>query len=797
MKTQLQNNHDLRTKEINELHSKGYVILQANRSTNAPIGWKHTGGKWGAKGKWGYTEEMEDPELKVYKRTFNGSIVARGHCGFYLGHNQLCCIDLDTKKTTIEETTKLKDAIVKKLKNKVVVERTKSNGFHIYFRYQTLPNNPDFMAKGKDNWIELYYSKRFIACYLSATGLYKLEHGSFHELEPLTKMQHTALMKILKPYAGKPIIVKKPKPQKIKPIDEQTRRQIESYVEQIVEKGIDITGDNPKWFRIGKAFANALGEEGFKYFNEISQFSPKYNADTIKDDYMRFLYDDAKPRDNKITIATFFKYCSEAGLYDLKTLEVIKQQPEEKEFDLMISEKDKFADIAHAVAVNFINVVPLVCIDKKSFYIFKDTHWRPINERQVCEYVIDFVHRSTAPPKIARAIETLPYKKAILEELVLLTMVDALTPNTGNLQDGININMANGILHVDLKNGKRKLLEHQAAYQFTGVLPYNYELDATCPRFDAWLDKQLPNKDEQEAYYAFVASCLTKHKADIILLLAGGTSTGKSSLIEITRRLIGLDNSVPISAATLFSGKADGQAMAMQMENKLLAYDFDAQPFRSLEVLLKVAAQEPIMGWQMGVARRPVTNYGRLMLAMNPHNYSVFTPAVARRFITLSMDVKVVKDNSVIPAIYENELAGIFLKVLDIGMKHLIENNGQIKISEAMQKKTTDFHIGSRDSIRWFNMHYEIPNPPSDRLMRSTKLTKFEKYQKENPNKKLVRISITELHRRFKIWMEDVEGYPAQKIPVRKFFAQDLELIGVTEFKDAETNQVCTYLIEK
>lgn len=789
--TQLQNKHDLRTKEINELHSKGFVILQANRSTNAPIGWKHAGGKWG------YTEEMADPELKVYRRTFNGSIVAKGHCGFYLGHNQLCCIDLDTKKTTLEETTKLKNAIIKKLKNKVAVERTKSNGWHIYFRYQTLPNNPDLMAKGKDNWIELYYSKRFIACYLSSTGLYKLEHGNIAELPVLTKAQHSALISILKPYAGKPIVPKKPKKQKIKPIDEQTRRQIESYVEQIVAKGIDITGDNPKWFRIGKAFANALGEEGFTYFNEISQFSPKYNADTIKDDYMRFLHDDAKPRDNKITISTFFKYCSDAGLYDLQTLEVVKQQPDEKEFDLVIGEKDKFADVTHAIAVGFTTVVPIVCIDRKSFYVFKDTHWRPINERQVCELVIDYVHRSTAPPKIARAVETLPYKRAILEELVLLTMVDSLTPNVGNLQDGININMGNGILHINLKNGKRKLLEHQAAYQFTGVLPYNYETDAVCPRFDKWMDTQLPNKDEQEAYYAFVASCLTKHKADIILMLAGGTSTGKSSLIEITRRLIGLDNSVPISAATLFSGNADGQAMAMQMENKLLAYDFDAQPFKSLEVLLKVAAQEPIMGWQMGIARRPVTNYGRLMIAMNPHNYSVFTPAVARRFITLSMDVKVQKDNSVIPAIYENELAGIFLKVLDIGMKHLIENNGQIKISEAMQKKTTDFHIGSRDSIRWFNQHYEVPNQPSDKLLRSTKLSKLEKYQKENPKKKIVRISITELHRQFKMWMEDVEGFNVNKIPVRKYFAQDLELIGVTETKDAETKQMCVYLIEK
>jgi hypothetical protein len=118
-------------KEILQLYKQGFVILRASRNTNAPIGWKRKDDNK----RWGYTEEMTDPTLAVYKATFNASLLAKSHCGFYLGHGDLCCIDFDTKKssTTIEQTTKLKDDIIKALGKKVCVERTKSNGFHIYF----------------------------------------------------------------------------------------------------------------------------------------------------------------------------------------------------------------------------------------------------------------------------------------------------------------------------------------------------------------------------------------------------------------------------------------------------------------------------------------------------------------------------------------------------------------------------------------------------------------------------------------------------------------------------------------
>lgn len=765
-------------KEIQSLHDQGFVILRAQRTTNAPIGWKRKLSPTN-KVKWGYAAEMADPLLSVYHSTFNAAILSRSHCGFYLGWGNLCCIDLDTKKIDEATTTALKNQIIKKLGANVVVEQTKSNGYHIYFLYeQRLDNIPDWTGQNGTNWIEMYYSKRFIACYLSNSKKYKLEHGSLLTLKPLSSTQHKALLTILAPYKGKKSATRKQS--STTPIDDETWEQAEAYVKQIEEKELDVTGDNPEWFKIGKGFANAFGAKGFDMFNRLSQFSPLYNADTIETDYGNFCNGEKNPPKKKLTIATFFKICEDNGLLDLNTLQTLKLNPPAsvKEFELTLTKKERMPEHVHKLVSAFVQHVEICCIDQASFFIFEQTHWVKRNAKFVVDLINNFVDRSDVEDRYRNLLRTVPYLKMAIEELKLTTMREALEPRTGNLHDGVFINLENGVLHINIKTGKRKLLDHESSYNFTTLLPYCYEPATTCPRFDTWLSTQVPDTTLHEAYFAFVASCLTKHKADIIMLLVGDTSTGKSSLIEITRRVIGLDNAVAVSAGILFGGTPEAQTQAMMMENKLLAYDFDSQPFKHLEMLLKVAAQEPLPGWQMHVTRRPVINYGRLLVAMNRYSYSVFNPAVARRLITIPMDVQVKKDNTIMPAIYDNELAGIFNHVVNDGLKHLIENGGQIHITDAMRQATVDFHMRERDSVRWFKDNYTVPKESSDK---SNRLTAKQKLEKANDELKIELFTVSEMYKKFKDYMTDEENMPEIRVQMRKHFAQDLKLIGIED----------------
>jgi hypothetical protein len=142
------------------------------------------------------------------------------------------------------------------------------------------------------------------------------------------------------------------------------------------------------------------------------------------------------------------------------------------------------------------------------------------------------------------------------------------------------------------------------------------------------------------------------------------------------------------------------------------------------------------------------------------------------------MDVKVVKDNNVIPNIYENELSGIFNRILDVGIKHLIENGGQIMVTETIKKATVDFHMSSRDSIRWFHTRYLILKASKDK---SNRLPLARKLSIANSGVEIVFTNVSGMYAQFRAWMEDTEGYPVVKIPIRKHFAADLKLINIED----------------
>jgi hypothetical protein len=81
-----------------------------------------------------------------------------------------------------------------------------------------------------------------------------------------------------------------------------TQERVEAVIHQIVTNRIDITQDEPDWFRLACALANTFGEAGREYFHAISQFHPDYqssNADRKYDHALKAGY-------GNISIGTFF-----------------------------------------------------------------------------------------------------------------------------------------------------------------------------------------------------------------------------------------------------------------------------------------------------------------------------------------------------------------------------------------------------------------------------------------------------------------------------------------------------------
>ena len=93
--------------------------------------------------------------------------------------------------------------------------------------------------------------------------------------------------------------------------------EIETIIQQIESKQIDITNAYSDWRDIGFAFADAFGEDGRDYFHRVSKFYADYSVNTCNQQFDKCL----KANGQGITLKTFFFYAKQV----LKLLPAVAQ----------------------------------------------------------------------------------------------------------------------------------------------------------------------------------------------------------------------------------------------------------------------------------------------------------------------------------------------------------------------------------------------------------------------------------------------------------------------------------------
>jgi putative DNA primase/helicase len=98
------------------------------------------------------------------------------------------------------------------------------------------------------------------------------------------------------------------------------------------------------------------------------------------------------------------------------------------------------------------------------------------------------------------------------------------------------LNVENGT--IDLLTGK--LREHRRDDYLTKLVPIAYEPEATCPRFDQFMQETFPAAAVREYMQRFAGYCLTGDTTEQSWwVFYGETATGKSTLVRILRGLLG------------------------------------------------------------------------------------------------------------------------------------------------------------------------------------------------------------------------------------------------------------------
>lgn len=239
------------------------------------------------------------------------------------------------------------------------------------------------------------------------------------------------------------------------------------------------------------------------------------------------------------------------------------------------------------------------------------------------------------------------------------------------------INLNNGTFEFSAKGFHHKSFDPKDFLRYQ--LNFSYNPESQAPKFQAFLDEVLPDKNSQRIlaeYIGYIFVPTSALKLEKILLLYGSGANGKSVFFDIVNALIGKENIVNFSLQSLTDFNSYQRA---KIENKLLNYVSELSGNLESSIFKQLVSGEPVE------ARLPykepviIENYAKLMFNCNelPRNFE-HTPAYIRRFLIIPFIVTIPQekqDKNLSQKIIATELSGVFNWVLE-GLTRLLSQKG-------------------------------------------------------------------------------------------------------------------------
>lgn len=247
------------------------------------------------------------------------------------------------------------------------------------------------------------------------------------------------------------------------------------------------------------------------------------------------------------------------------------------------------------------------------------------------------------------------------------------------------INMKSNVLGIH-KDGKIEVLPHDEKYNFTYQLPYNYDENATSPVFDKFLKTSLVDEDLIDVLGEFLGYVLDNNskKYEKAFFAYGDGSNGKSTLINITKALFGVEN---ISVVEI-TDMGDMLKCAL-MDGKLLNISSDARR-NGLETsaFKKIVSGEPVLGKYLFKDIYTIENLPKLFVATNklPFHNGDNSFGFYRRLLLVPFK-NIIKDEDKDYELESKVIANELPAILNFAIKGMQRLNKQGKFTEAVAMK--------------------------------------------------------------------------------------------------------------
>ena len=335
-----------------------------------------------------------------------------------------------------------------------------------------------------------------------------------------------------------------------------------------------------------------------------------------------------------------------------------------------------------------------LCMSGGEVFIFNCEYWNQLPKDELLNFL------GKAAEKVGVGKYDARYHK-FKQDLLSQFLSTAYLPKSSKNKEEVLINLINGTYVISsTSNGLRSFREKDF---LTYQLPFSFIPGAGCTIFDNYIERVLPNPDQQKILAEFVAYVFISHKIlklEKSMILHGSGANGKSVFFEIILALLGRENVSNYSLQSLTNGQGYQRA---KLSNKLMNYASEISANMDSTLFKQMVSGEPIE------ARLPygepfiLEDYAKLIFNTNELPRDVEqNEAFFRRFLILNFDVTIPeteRDPELARKIISSELPGIFNWVLR-GLQRLLTQRGFTFSQEALNAVET--YKQQSDSIHLF-----------------------------------------------------------------------------------------------
>lgn len=287
-----------------------------------------------------------------------------------------------------------------------------------------------------------------------------------------------------------------------------------------------------------------------------------------------------------------------------------------------------------------------------------------------------------------------------------------------------SINVKNGILVYD-ESGKIELIPHNPDYNFTYMLPVNYDPNMKCPKISKLLTDILKSEEKIKLFLEFAGNILfTEYKIKKAMICIGKPDTGKTTLLNLLNRLAGKENICSVSLQAM--DPRNDKFSTSDMDGKLLN-SCDELPnvgLTNIEEFKKSVGGSPMRVQRKGKAAYSIINNAKNIYAANES--FVIDDKIRNTFfdkIILLEFVKVFGEGNIDINIRdqeysEEEMSG-FLNIAIEGMFRLLKNKCYTYEEEDLIGVWRKYYDGNSPIADFFKAKIELTGKSEDSISTS------------------------------------------------------------------------------